>query len=297
MSNSGFELLKVETENLTILAVYKPPPTPFVWPQVDNKSNKPIIAIGDFNSHNTLWGYSENNPDGKSVEDWASSNGFALVHSAKDKPSFASARWKKGYNPDLTFVSSKHHQNFERIVGDPIPKSQHRPNVLRVKPVIQPLETKPMPRFNYRKAKWDKFTADLEAQMQRNPPKGYKDFQKLVWESAVQNIPRGCRKSYIPCLDEQSKKLYKEYTEAYDCDPFAEDTIQLGEDLLSAISKGRLDRWIELICNTDMTHNSKKAWSTLKKINTEKNGQTRVAAVTPNQVANQLLRNGKPQNK
>ena len=95
LSNSGFELLKVETENLTIPAVYKPPPTPFVWPQVDNKSNKPIIAIGDFNSHNTLWGYSENNPDGESVEDWASSNGLALVHSAKDKPSFASARWKK----------------------------------------------------------------------------------------------------------------------------------------------------------------------------------------------------------
>ena len=46
-----------------------------------------------------------------------------------------------------------------------------------------------------------------------------------------------------------------------------------------------------------MTHNSKRAWSTLKKINTERNRQTRVAAVTPNQVANQLLRNGKPLHK
>ena len=49
-----------------------------------------------------------------------------------------------------------------------------------------------------------------------------------------------------------------------------------------------------MICNTDMTKNSKKAWTTIKKLNTEPNVQTRVAAVTPNEVANQLLLNGKP---
>ena len=154
-----------------------------------------------------------------------------------------------------------------------------------------------MSRFNYRKAKWVKFTSDLDAKIAKNPPKDYKEFQKLVWQTAVQHIPRGCRTSYVPCLDDQSKQLYREYTEAYNHDPLAEDTIQLGEDLLAAISQGRLDRWIDLICNTDMTRNSKKAWTTIKKINTEKNGQTRVAAVTPNQVANQLLRNGKPAHK
>ncbi|GFR83311.1 RNA-directed DNA polymerase from mobile element jockey-like [Elysia marginata] len=37
--------------------------------------------------------------------------------------------------------------------------------------------------------------------------------------------------------------------------------------------------------------------ATIKRLNSEKNVQTRVAAVTPNQVANQLLQNGKPANK
>ena len=46
-----------------------------------------------------------------------------------------------------------------------------------------------------------------------------------------------------------------------------------------------------------MTHNSKKAWATIKRLNSEKNTQTRVAAVNPNQVANQLIQNGKPLNK
>ena len=85
--------------------------------------------------------------------------------------------------------------------------------------------------------------------------------------------------------------------EAYNTDPFAENTIHLGETLTASIANGRLERWQEMICNTDMTHNSKKAWTTIKKLNTEKNNQSRVAAVTPNEVANQLLLNGKPLNK
>ena len=75
--------------------------------------------------------------------------------------------------------------------------------------------------------------------------------------------------------------------------PFSEDTIALGEELTASIANEKSERWRELISNTDMTHNSKKAWTTIKKLNSEKKPQ-RVAAVTPNEVANQLILNGKP---
>ncbi|GFR81085.1 RNA-directed DNA polymerase from mobile element jockey-like [Elysia marginata] len=118
-----------------------------------------------------------------------------------------------------------------------------------------------------------------------------------VWEVARKNIPRGCRKQYIPCLNEESKQIYDLYIAAYNVDPFSEETIQLGEDLTTLLADDRSERWKELITSVDMTHNSKKAWATIKRLNSEKNVQTRVAAVTPNQVANQLLQNGKPANK
>ena len=79
--------------------------------------------------------------------------------------------------------------------------------------------------------------------------------------------------------------------------PFSDTTIQFGEELTTLIASERSERWNELICSTDMTHNSKKAWATIKRLNSEKHTQTRIAAVTPNQVANQLLQNGKPMNK
>ena len=94
-----------------------------------------------------------------------------------------------------------------------------------------------------------------------------------------------------------SKMLYQEYQHAYNDDPLSENTIELGESLLNLISTEKQDRWQELITGIDMTHNSKQAWKTIRKLNTEKHTNTTIAAVTPDKVAHQLLMNGKPKNK
>ena len=96
------EILRVETAQLVVVSVYKPPPTPFYWPVIPNPDNKPVITLGDFNSHNTLWGYDTNDTNG---ENWAATNNYVILYSPKDKHTFMSGRWKKGYNPDLVFVS------------------------------------------------------------------------------------------------------------------------------------------------------------------------------------------------
>ena len=299
ISDGGLEILQVDTEHINITTVYKPPPTNFTWPQTHQLGNKACLVIGDFNSHSTSWGYSHTNSDGEAVENWASTHDLTLLHDAKDKASFQSARWRRGYNPDLAFVSSRHYQNVEKLIGDPIPKSQHRPIIIDTKPVIRPRETKPKPRFNFRKANWESFESDLEVGVSNiSPvPKHYNDFQSLVWEVSKKYIPRGCRKNYIAGLSEQSKEQYMEYTQAYNEDPFAESTLELGEELLASIGSERRERWHELITTINMTHNSKKAWATIDKLNSEKEPQPRLAAVTPNQVAHQLMLNGKPHNK
>ena len=46
-----------------------------------------------------------------------------------------------------------------------------------------------------------------------------------------------------------------------------------------------------------LDYNSKKAWKTIKNLNSENKPPSRVAAITPNQVAHQLLLNEKPDSK
>ena len=183
---NNVEVLRVETTQMTVISVYKPPPEPFSWPQQTpldtTQATRPVVIIGDFNSHNTIWGYDQNNADGEAVEEWAATNELTLLHNQKDGSSFQSARWRRGYNPDLVFVSAQHFSCFEKSIGDPIPKSQHRPMNIDIRPVVRALESSSTPRFNFRKANWQNFTSELERKIESIDPTpiNYDTFQSLV---------------------------------------------------------------------------------------------------------------------
>ena len=66
------------------------------------------FVIGDFNLHNTMWGYNHTNKDGTLVEQWAETNSLQLIHNAKLLKSILSGNSKRGYNPDIGFIR----QNF-----------------------------------------------------------------------------------------------------------------------------------------------------------------------------------------
>ncbi|KAJ4928334.1 hypothetical protein JOQ06_016126, partial [Pogonophryne albipinna] len=123
---------------------------------------KPQIVIGDFNSHSTQWGYPEMNNDGEAVEDWMDTNQLSLIHDPKLPHSFFSARWKRGYNPDLSMVTSNIAGLCKKTVLDPIPSSQHRPIGILINAAVVPTIVPYKRRFNYRKADWKGFTNELE---------------------------------------------------------------------------------------------------------------------------------------
>ena len=93
---------------ITITSVYKPPSSEFELPSLPEKCRRPLhLVIGDFNSHSTAWGYEQNDCNGDLVEAWAEASNFSLIHDAKLPKSFDSARCKRGYNPDVAFVSTR----------------------------------------------------------------------------------------------------------------------------------------------------------------------------------------------
>ena len=65
------------------------------------------------------------------MEAWEEAFNFSLIHDAKLPKYFDSARWKRGYNPDVAFVSTRIASTCQIGVLDPIPRTQHRPITTR----------------------------------------------------------------------------------------------------------------------------------------------------------------------
>ena len=175
------EPITVELSGAIVHSMYKPPPEPFRLPALRQR-NKPHIVIGDFNSHSTHCGYTTTNSGEESVEQLANSNSLSLIHNTKLPKSFNSAIWKKGYNPDLIFVSSNILDMYEKSVLDPIPRTQHRPIYVTVNPVIVPQPITSRRRFNLKKANWDGFSTEFDAAIEEviSIPENYGRFIEVA---------------------------------------------------------------------------------------------------------------------
>ena len=154
-------------------------------------------------------------------------------------------------------------------------------------------------RFNLKKANWEQYAYQLDAAVENIPATAecYDQFVNALRKVARKNIPRGCRRNYVPGLTPESIQLIEEYREKYEGDPFADITITLGDELMSAISEERRKAWKTLIESTDMTHNSKTAWSTIRKLCDDPCKPKQHCNTTANQVAHQFLLNGRATNR
>ena len=101
---NNIETLSVDLESIAITSVYKPPATPF----------KLHLCLNHTGTGLSLEILTATTPNGDTIQKSKMAtplnNGqtvikLSLVHDAKHPPSFNSARWKAGYNPDIAFVN------------------------------------------------------------------------------------------------------------------------------------------------------------------------------------------------
>lgn len=300
MCNNNLEILTIELQSCTVTSIYKPPPEVFKFDAPDNFNNKSnAVIIGDFNSHSITWGYNHTDDNGEKVESWAENQSLKLVHDPKLPGSFNSRRWKASYNPDLIFASDSISNQCTKSVLDPLPRTQHRPISCKISSVVKPESVPFKRRFNFKKAKWQAFASELDQKIVelKPEPESYETFVSTIKKVSCRHIPRGCRTQYIPGLNGSSKEALKTYQQFYENDPFSEDTIEAGENLLHLLTESKKERWCSLIESLDMKQNSRRAWKLVNNLNQEPNSTTQTGNVTPNQIANQLTLNGKSKKK
>lgn len=294
---NDIEILTVELEACTVTSVYKPPNIDFQFNEpVNFRNKKHQIVMGDFNSRSVTWGYSNTDKNGEALEDWAELNGLKIIHDSKLPCSFQSGRWRRGTNPDNIFVSNSLASQSVKLVEDPIPRTQHRAITCQITTIIK-VESQPFSRkFNFKKARWTEFSEELDTKIIDLPPtvESYEAFKDLVQKISRKHIPRGCRTKYITGLDEHSKLSLEKYQELYENDPFSDETILAGEELVQSLSDSRSKKWCNLLESLDMKHNSRRAWKLVKNLSNDPSKPTSIQCnVTANQIAHQLLLNGK----
>jgi Reverse transcriptase (RNA-dependent DNA polymerase)/Endonuclease-reverse transcriptase len=250
--------------------------------------------IGDFNSHHPDWGYDTNDSDGNQLQGWAAGGNLHLIHDSKQQGTFHSARWQKDYSPDLCWVSSSdgHPQPaVPKILGS-FPHSQHRPMLVHAGLRLPMITGEQKPRWNFRKADWESFSASLERSIPCIPVRkltveeAFSRFYSAVRKSALKSIPRGFRPSYIPCMDSECVELLEQYEATNDS--------SIADHLIDCLNIARSQRWEESVSKLDFTRSSRKSWSLIRRLGeAEQPPKQTHAAVSANSVASHLAKIGK----
>ena len=290
---ASVEWLSTRIQATSVVNVYKPPPSTLTVSALP-LIQAPAIYAGDFNCQHTDWGYSHTTPDGETLCEWASNANAQLLFDPKEPPSFHSSRWNTFTNPDLAFAVCRNGDPIpERQVIERFPRSHHRPSVIQVPSLVQPVGGKPVRRWNFRKANWQAFTAETERTSASLPDPGIADvdtayaaYCNLLLSAAKKSIPRGYNASYIPGWDEECNHLLREHQQAGS----REDVDTTATALLHKLDATRRARWTETVESIDFTHSSRKAWQILNQLTGRKTSPTK-CPVKADAIASQLLKN------
>ena len=193
----------INEKQYKIFNIYCPPDRDLSLHLIHPQESRGII-LGDFNSHSEAWGYEEADRRGEEVEDWQVDNGLVLLNDPDDPPTFLSRRWLSSTTPDLAFATNDLSRIASRTVLSQLGGSDHKPIKISLDLQYRTQKSSTFPRWNYKKANWERFSklADQFTQRINNKRQNLntkiKAFNQAVLKAAKESIPRGARRIISP---------------------------------------------------------------------------------------------------
>ena len=265
------------------------------------------IIVGDFNSRSERWGYPDTDKRGDELEDWEIDSNLHLLNKADDTPSFYSRRWLTTSTPDLAFCTGDILHKIDRHVLDQLAGSDHRPIKLVMNMEYVPQEQKPLPRWNYKRADWDRFAILTDKYCENintrygNIKQMVESLNRAIIQAATESIPRGARKNYKPYWTEELQSLEDKVEDARKTAE-REQTIEANISLKAISAKYKRtvnqttrDCWREKTENLNFDRDGNKLWKLVKAMNNEgpRNKQITIkqgnALLTGKKAANALM--------
>ena len=197
----------------TICSIYVPP-----YNYIDSKElehllsqiPEPVMILGDFNSHNPLWGSDHITPKGRVVENFISQNDLCLFNDG----SYTFLHSGNGsYSAiDLSFASPTLFDRFSWEVHDDCCGSDHFPIILQA---LENDNNVKQQRWKFKQADWLTFKTLCSLQLSKSTfqtEDPLTDFSNILLNIAEKTIPKSSisSKPRKPWFDEECKQAIKD---------------------------------------------------------------------------------------
>ena len=230
--------------------------------------------MGDFNSHHTLWGCTDTNDKGRTIEGFITEQDLVLLN---DKSStYLHPATGSFSSLDLTICSPENFPDFNWKVDDDLHGSDHFPiQISEVGPSIQECPE----RWKLHKANWEQFRINCEQSIH---PNAFDDcenpaelFTSLLYSAAEKSIPRTStnpKHPNKPWFNDDCKKAIaerKSVLRQFNLRPTHENLTKFKIARAKArrtIKQSKRMSWRQYVSRLNSRSSVKKTWEMIRKI-------------------------------
>ena len=260
-------------EPVTVCSVYLPPTSS--WNYTDLLSlvsnlPSPVILMGDFNSHSTLWGCSSTNQKGLEIETFLLQSNLCLLNNKS--PTYLHPATGSLSSLDLALCDPSLFINYKWSVHDDLCGSDHYPIVLSQsnnKPVTN------IKQWKLKSADWTTFAEMCSNDLHGSADNTIEDFTTKLNEIAHKTIPKTSGKLAMrqrPWFNDDCKLAITNRQKAlnkYLADPNQSnlDTFRIFRaKARRTIKTCKRDSWRSYVSKLNNSTPSKKVWEMVKRI-------------------------------
>ena len=265
-------------KTITLCSVYLPPRLQIDIEKLDHLIDqlpKPFILMGDFNSHHSLWGCTDTNDKGRTIEGFITKHDLVLLN---DKSSTYLHPATGSYSSlDLTICSPGIFPNFNWKVVDDLHGSDHFP--IQVSEVGPSVQQRPQ-RWKLHKADWEQFRVQCEQSIHPNVFDDCESpaelFSSLLYSAAEKSIPRTStdpKHPNKPWFSDDCKKAIaerKSVLRQFNLRPTQENLSKFKIARAKArrtIKQNKRTSWRQYVSRLNSRSSVKKTWEMIRKIN------------------------------
>lgn len=264
-------------KTITVCCLYLPPSQPLNVDALQNLISqlpKPFLLVGDFNSHNTLWGCDDTNQRGRWIEDFIFDNALCLLNDKS--PTYLHPATGSYSALDLSICSPDIFLDFSWNVDEDLHGSDHFPIIISEN---GPSVLERPSRWKLYKADWTLFqhlcgeSITQEALANLNDPT--QDISALIYKAAEEAIPRTSthpKKRNKPWFDEKCQTAIDDRNAAlrsFDLRPTQENLdafrVQRAKTR-KTIKESKRESWRQYVSGLNSSSSVKKTWDMIRKI-------------------------------